>query len=364
MRSEPDLHHLSAASSSSPSSSSYPNPRGTVQQFAHPASSYSNHSQSQLGSPPHALPPPSFSLTDYFNRPERSKSLSNIHQFSVQPAGKRRSSHAVPLQTKKTRFEMPPVLHEEAEEDDFPPNRQLLRCASQPVLFSRPGSQVLTHQEAEEDLDLIHSIISREQSLDNVNVGPDPQSRMRAQSLSRIPPDLGRSMPSLHQVSSMHILHENYASNPNLTTLESPPGYHQPGHNSLATPRLSGDMGVVSGYEQHVDMVADSSTHLPIHPELSHQNNLFPLELQTNGKPTSNYGLKQDLQFSHPHSDGLLSPIDIGGHSCAGGGVHEADYPMKPLHVAGSPQMLSAPASNDYHHEQSSDSEVCVCVHV
>ena len=342
MRSEPDLHGLSSSR--------------TVQQFAHPTGS-SYHTP--LGSPPHTLPPPSFPLSDYLSRSERSKSLSNIHQFSLHQGGKRRSSHAVPLQSKRTRFNMPPMLQEEEDEDDdFPPNRQLSRCASQPVLFSRPGSHVLSHQEVEEDdLDLIHSIISREQSLDNV---ADLHSKMRSQSLSRIPQDLGRSMPSLHQVGSMHILHENYTSNPDFTTLGSPPAYHQPGHDSLSAHRLSGDIGVVSGYDQHVEMVADSSSHIPIHPDLPHPSSLFPMDMQANGKPSSD--VKQDLSFSHQHADSLLSPLDLGGPSC----LHdEQDYPRKPLHVAGSPQMLSGPASaTEYNHEQNSDSEVSSYCHL
>ena len=332
MRSEPDLHGLSSSR--------------TVQQFTHPTGPY----HTPLGSPPNALPPPSFPLSDYLSRSERSKSLSNIHQFSLPEGGKRRSSHAVPLQSKRTRFNMPPMLQEDDEDDDFPPNRQLSRCASQPVLFT-PGSRVLSHQEAEEDdLDLIHSIISREQSLDNV---ADLHSKMRSQSLSRIPQDLGRSMPSLHQVGSMHILHENYTSNPDFTTLGSPPAYHQPGHDSLSTHRLSGDIGVVSGFDQHVEMVADSSSHIPIRPDLSHPNSLFPVDLQTNGNPSSE--IKQDL-FSHQLADSLLSPIDLSGPSC----LHdELDYPRKPLHVASSPQMLSGPASTtEYNNEQNSDSEV------
>ena len=73
-------------------------------------------------------------------------------------------------------------------------------------------------------MDLIHSIISRETSLE----GSPPDIQMiRSQSLSHIPRELG-SLPSLHHASSLHVLHENYASNPDFSiSLGSPPPYRQ-----------------------------------------------------------------------------------------------------------------------------------------
>ena len=76
----------------------------------------------------------------------------------------------------------------------------------------------------EDDLDLIQSIISRETSINDSP--PDLQSQMmRSQSLSHIPRELG-SLPSLHHASSLHVLHENYVSTPDVSVaLDSPSQY-------------------------------------------------------------------------------------------------------------------------------------------
>ena len=77
----------------------------------------------------------------------------------------------------------------------------------------------------DDDLDLIHYIISRDTSLAG-SVPELPTHIMRSQSLSNIPREMG-SLPSLHPPSSCHI-HENYASNPDFSvTLGSPPPYRQ-----------------------------------------------------------------------------------------------------------------------------------------
>lgn len=57
---------------------------------------------------------------------------------------------------------------------------------------------------------------------------------MRSQSLSHIPRELG-SLPSLHHASSLHVLHENYVSTPDVSaTLGSPPPYCQVSFNNEA----------------------------------------------------------------------------------------------------------------------------------
>lgn len=347
MNSSPDLRHLSPATSLSNIAPVHP--------FSNPSGSYTN--LSTLSSPPNSLPPhqPSLPLpppSGQFLRPERSQSLGNIHLFASPHIGKRRASHGVPLlHPKRTRFHIPPTTKEEEEENDtkmnFPPNRMLSRCASQPVLFQPnhlPKRNTLSHQDPEEDdLDLIHSIISRDQSLDESS--PDLTRNMRSQSFSHIPLELQRSMPSLHQPGSMHVLHENYASNPNLSTLASPPAYHQ---DRLPMHRLSGDMNIVPQYDHPLDIVTDSSSsQTTLDGSLTHPNNYFGVDLASNNCRKAGFDFAQQQQ----QTEDLLSPL--------GGMGHPADYPGKPLHVAGSPKMLATPSHlSDFHQELNTNSEV------
>lgn len=214
LHSEPNLHH---------GHSQYD---GCMSGYNTPTGSYTNiHMASQS----HLLSDHN-SYLDEQCRHERSKSLGNIHLLANPPnarlaACKRRASHAVPLihAPKRTRFAdtLPSIPH---EDDFFSSHRGgLSRSVSQPVLFKQ--QQTNKSQETEEDeLDLIHSIISRETSLE----GSPPDIQMiRSQSLSHIPRELG-SLPSLHHASSLHVLHENYASNPDFSiSLGSPPPYRQ-----------------------------------------------------------------------------------------------------------------------------------------
>ena len=237
---------------------------------------------------------------------ERSKSLGNIHllvqQQSRNAAYKRRASHNVPLMgaPKKTRFDLLPVIRQEDDDHlSLPTNKSLSRSVSQPVLFPLRNSrqQAMQNLQEEDDLDLIHSIISRD-SLDN---SPELASQMRSQSLSHIPRELQGSMPVLHHASSMHVLHETYASNPDFSAaLGSPPPYRQ-----LSLPQPA---------SQHMEMVTAATADSTMHT-LSDADALLPgqaalqFDLPLLGQRDSrrdNAGIPNSVSFSDLPEEGLL----------------------------------------------------------
>ncbi|XP_019850041.1 PREDICTED: uncharacterized protein LOC100639981 [Amphimedon queenslandica] len=272
-----------------------------------PSGSYSNIAMNSPLGPP-SQPPTHFSnYLDPLYRHERSKSLGNLRLLSQtqRDLANRRRSHAVPLTggrgPKRTRFAentlLPPIPQQE-EPCDFPPNRTLSRSISQPSLFLKPQSSVKqdssVNETEEDDLDLIQSIISRETSITD---SPPPSNNLQSQlirshSLSHIPHELG-SLPSLHHASSLHVLHENYTSTPDVTMgLGSPPPYV---HNAIGPPNK-----------------------LPVghHPDYQdHKPNIFD-------------GLSED---------GLLSALNI---PYVNEGV-ESQHPPVPVHVASSPRIVS-----------------------
>ena len=81
-------------------------------------------------------------------------------------------------------------------------------------------------QKPEDDLDIIHQIIETDESMSLVESGDEGSGTgERSQSLTHIPgqfPHFAGSLPSLHHVESMHILHANYNSAPDFMQFGKP----------------------------------------------------------------------------------------------------------------------------------------------
>lgn len=303
MRSEPNIHQRASFDSVMGQYSSH--------HTLTPSGSYTNIS-SHVSSPPSSyFPHDDFGVPldpePLLRSSERSKSLGNIHllvqQQSRNAACKRRASHNVPLMgaPKKTRFDLLPMIRQEDDDElSFPSNKSLSRSVSQPVLFPlRAGRhQAVQNPQEEDDLDLIHSIISRD-SLDN---SPELSSQMRSQSLSHIPRELQGSMPVLHHASSMHVLHETYASNPDFSAaLGSPPPYRQISMQQHST-------------SQHMEMVTAATADSTMHT-LSNTDALLPgqsalqFDLPLLGQRDSrreNSRIPNNVSFSDLPEEGLL----------------------------------------------------------